>query len=248
MKQSNHNGVAPGMANLMGSLRAIWRPRLTMLACVYTCEAHSHLLERFYRSEVGSFLRENPGTRVLEVHADPGIARSRIEGSRMILRSNESYKDLPAKTQRMIEFSVERFRFDSLLKIDITTVLTQSELGLPEYSDIRAMDMAALAAFLRDTDYGLDYNGFHLYEGAERTGAESWARKKGLTIEYGRFFGDGPMTPFYAGKCYVLSRRFAEFIAREGADTADEHQAYFPGSEDVMIGRMYARYQQPDSQ
>jgi hypothetical protein len=219
-----------------------WRPRCKLLACIYTCDAHNHLLERFYRSEVGSFLRENAATRILEVHADPGIGRPRIAGSRMVLRSNESYKDLPAKTQRMIEFSVKRIRFDSLLKIDITTVMTQSELGLPEYSDIKAMDMAALAEFLRHADYGRDYNGFLLYEGAGREGAESWARKKGLSIDYARFFGDGPMLPFYAGKCYVLSRRFAEFIARSGAETAIEHQRYFPGSEDVMIGRLYDRF------
>ena len=52
------------------------------------------------------------------------------------------------------------------------------------------------------------------------------------------------MPPFYSGKCYVLSRRFAEFIALSGAAVADEHRAYFLGSEDVMIGRMYSRFRE----
>jgi hypothetical protein len=105
------------------------------------------------------------------------------------------------------------------------------------------MDMSAIAEFLRQADYGQDYSGFVLHERAEKEGAENWARKKGIAIDYARFFGDGPMPSFYSGKCYLLSRRFAEFIARFGADLAAEHCRYFPGAEDVMVGRMHERFQ-----
>jgi len=215
----------------------------SLLACIYTCEAHRPLLERFHSSEVGTLLRATPGIRIVEVYADAGVPISRLDGDSIVLRSNESYQELPIKTHRMIEFGVSNFRFDNLLKIDITTVMTQAELGTPEYSERKAMDMAALAGWLRQADYGRDYMGFMLHERAGRDGAENWARKKGLNIDYTRLFGDGPMPSFYSGKCYVVSRRFAKFIARFGAVAAEEHHRFLPGSEDVMVGRMYHRFQ-----
>lgn len=213
-----------------------------LLACIYTCEAHRHLSERFHASEVGTLLRRAPGTRIVEVYADAGAGHSHIEGNSMILRTNESYRELPIKTHRMVDFSVRNFRFDNLLKIDITTVMTQSELGSPEYAERQAIDMPSVAEFLRRADFSLDYMGLQLHERAGREGAENWARKKGLDIDYDLLFGQGPMPPFYSGKCYVISRRFAEFIARFGADTAIEQHQYLPGSEDVMVGRMYERF------
>jgi len=214
----------------------------TLLACIYTCEAHWHLLERFYASEVGALLRENPGTRVLEVYADARAAASNVDGQRMVLRADERYQELSIKTHRMIDFSARSLRFENLLKIDVTTVMT--ELDSPEYAERKPIDMSALAEFLRRADYGRDYNGFLLHEQAGREGAENWARKKGGNIDYVRLFGEGPMPPFYSGKCYVLSRRFAEFIALSGAAVADEHRAHLLGSEDVMIGRMYSRFRE----
>lgn len=226
----------------LDALRARRDPACQLLACIYTCEAHQHLLERFLGSEVGVLLRETPGTRVLEVYSDVNAPRSRLDGRRMVLHGNESYQDLTIKTQRMIEFAVRRFRFESLLKIDVTTALTQSELGSPEYAERKAMDMAAIADFLRRADYHQDYLGFTQHANAGREGVENWARKKGLAIDYPRLFGDGPVPPYYTGKCYVIGRRFAEFIARSGGAMAAEQRQFLPGSEDVMIGRLYERY------
>ncbi len=214
----------------------------SLLVCIYTCEAHRHLLERFYASEVGVLLRDAPGARLLEVYADATAPGSSVDGRRMVLRADERYEALSIKTHRMIEFGVRNFQFENLVKIDVTTVMT--ELDSPEYAERKAMDMSALAQFIRDADYSRDYNGFMLHERAGREGAENWARKKGGAIQYSRLFGEGPMPPFYSGKCYLLSRRFAEYIANSGADVADEHRLFFLGSEDVMIGRMYARFRE----
>jgi hypothetical protein len=51
------------------------------------------------------------------------------------------------------------------------------------------------------------------------------------------------MPPYFTGKVYVLSRRLAEFIARNGAEMAAEQERHFPGSEDVFIGRMHELFQ-----
>ena len=117
-----------------------------------------------------------------------------------------------------------------------------TEMDSPEYADRKPMDMDKLASFLQEADYDRDYLGFMHHAHAGREGAENWARKKGGSIDYARLFGDGPMPPFYSGKCYMISRRFAEYIAREGAEAAQEHAQHFLGSEDVMVGRLHQRF------
>lgn len=211
-----------------------------LLVCVYTCEAHEWLLQRFYESPVGVLLRENPDAVIVEVHADASLAHSRMAGHRMQLKAQECYQELSIKTHRMIELAVREFEFQSLLKIDVTTAMT--EMDSPEYADRKPMDMDALAGFLREADYGRDYLGFMHHVHAGREGAENWARKKGGRIDYERIFGEGPIPPFYSGKCYIISRRFAEYIARQGAEAAQEQAQHFLGSEDVMVGRLYQRF------
>ena len=51
------------------------------------------------------------------------------------------------------------------------------------------------------------------------------------------------MPPFYRGLCYVVSRRFAQYISEFGWEVADEHEKYYLGAEDVMVGRLYGAFQ-----
>ncbi len=213
----------------------------SVLACVYTCEAHRPLLERFHDSEPGRVLRESVDTRVIEVYADPAVEASRLRGDRLDLRTEERYDALSIKTHRMIEFCMDNLEFSTLLKIDVTTVM--SRMDGPQYAGRQAMDQEGLAQFLREVDLGHDYAGFMCHERADRSGAEGWAAKKGGVIDYSRLFGNGPMPRFFSGKCYLLSRRFAAYVARHGAELADEQREYFLGSEDVMIGRLFQRFQ-----
>ena len=213
----------------------------SVLACIYTCEAHRPLLERFYDSAPGRVLRESARTRVIEVYADPTVKVSCLRGDRLDLRAEERYDALSVKTHRMIEFCTENLAFSTLLKIDVTTVM--SRMDGPEYAGRLPIDQEGLAHFLREVDFGHDYAGFMCHESADRSGAEGWAAKKGVVIDYSRLFGDGPMPRFFSGKCYLLSRRFAAYVARHGAEMADEHREYFPGAEDVMIGRLFQRFQ-----
>jgi len=141
----------------------------------------------------------------------------------------------------MIEFCTDNLEFSTLLKIDVTTVM--SRMDGPEYEGRLAMDQESLAQFLREVDLGHDYAGFMCHERADRSGAEGWAAKKGGVIDYSLLFGDGPMPPFFSGKCYLLSRRFAAYVARYGAEMADEQREHFLGSEDVMIGRLFQRFE-----
>lgn len=220
--------------------RGLQKRSAKLLVCVYTCASHEWLLQRFHESPVGVLLRENSDAIIVEVHADATLADSRMQGRRMQLAAQERYEELSIKTYRMIDLAVRDFEFQNLLKIDVTTAMTQ--LDSPEYADRKAMDMEALAGFLRGADYDQDYLGFMHHAHAGREGAENWARKKGGQIDYPRIFGDGPMPPFYSGKCYIISRRFAEYIARHGAEAAQEQAQYFMGSEDVMVGRLYQRF------
>lgn len=211
------------------------------LACIYTCAEHSPWLARFHHSSIGRFLRERPGTRIVDVLAEPSPPRpGRIEGHSLLASAEERYDALSIKTLRMVQTAVAQASFDALLKIDVTTVMTR--MDGPEYAERVPIDLEALEDFLRGVDSEKDYQGLMLHAAAAREGAENWARKKGGAIDYGAVFGDGPMPPFFSGKCYLLSRRFAEFIAREGEPYAEEQRRLFLGSEDVMIGRLHQAF------
>ncbi len=216
------------------------------LACIYTCAAHAPWLERFHASAPGRYLRDRPATRVVEVVADTSaLPPGRLEQGRLVASAEERYEALSVKTHRMIRTAVEQHSFDALLKIDVTTVMTQ--MDGPEYADRAAIDPEALLRFLREANPALDYQGLMLHAAAGRDGAENWARKKGGAIDYPAVFGDGPMPPFYSGKCYLLSRRFAEYVAREGEPVAEQQRRLFLGSEDVMIGRLFQAFAARDA-
>lgn len=211
------------------------------LACVYTCAAHAPWLERFHASPAGRFLRERPDTRVVKVLADPRAPLpGRLESDRLVASAEERYEALSVKTCRMIRTAVEQASFDTLLKIDVTTVMTQ--MDGPEYAGRVPIDPEHLLHFLREADPAVHYQGLLRHAAAGRDGAENWARKKGGSINYEAVFGEGPMPPFYSGKCYLLSRRFAEYIARVGEPVAEEQRRLFLGSEDVMVGRLFQAF------
>jgi len=217
------------------------KPSCELLICIYTCEQHRHLLKEFYSSIIGQYLRDLTGAKILEVYADPEISHSNHRGSELILRTVEEYEALSLKTQLMMEYCVHYFDFNRLLKIDVTTVMKQFDS--PEYEGRKAIDLEKVMFFLQNSPVTKDYNGFLLHAKASRRNAENWAAKKGLAINFQKLFGNGPMPPFFSGKCYLLSRSFVEYICIHGRKMAEEHMEFFPGAEDLMIGRLHKDFQ-----
>jgi glycosyltransferase involved in cell wall biosynthesis len=213
-----------------------------ILACIYTCEQHRAFLDEFYRSVVGRHLLALPDCAILEVYADSNIQRSLHRGNTLVLRATEIYENLPLKTYEMIRYCVQHFQFRRMLKIDVTVVKTRFE-GT-EYDEGRApLDLEALVRFLTQSPADKDYNGLILHARTSREHAMAWAATKRLSIHYERLFGDGPIVPYFSGKCYFLSREFADFISQHDAAIAREHVEYLPGAEDVMIGRLYREFE-----
>ena len=232
-------------AHTIGSrLRAAysrWRhPACEVLVCVYTCEADAELLMQFHESELGQFLSRWPGARLLEVYADASVPRARLVGNRLTIRANEIYGELSIKTHRMIEHCVRHFRFHRLLKIDVANVKTQ--LDDPKFSGRKPVNLPAMIEYLRSSDANKDYDGFLMHARQRREDVERWAARKGATIDLARVFGDLPIPPYFGGLCYFLSRRFANYVAENGASVADCHARYLVGSEDVMIGRLFVDF------
>jgi hypothetical protein len=209
---------------------------LDLLVCVYTCEQDRVFLDEFYRSVVGRYLLQLPNSQIFEVYADPFIGQSFHQINRLVLRAPEKYETLSLKTYEMIRYCVQHFQFRRLLKIDVTTVKKTFD---PQYVGRKPIDLAGLVQFLRQSPYEKDYDGFRLQARQSRENAMNWARKKGRTINYERLFGDGPMPPFFSGKCYFLSRKFAKFISERADGTAQEYAEYLIGAEDVMVGRLF---------
>ena len=212
-----------------------------LLVCIYLCAADRKYLEPFWDSTVGREVAECKNSRVIEVYADETVAASVLSGDTLTVKTAERYDQLSLKTYEMIRYCTATMNFTKLVKIDVTVARTHfHEKG---YEGRAAIDLDDLARFLKTLPRDADYSGYHLHARAGRAGAENWATKKGAVINYQKLFGAGPMAPFYSGKCYALSHRFAEFIAVHGREFAAEHATHFFGAEDVMIGRLFQKFQ-----
>ena len=212
-----------------------------MLVCIYTCEKHRDLLTQFHESILGEYLRGLAGARILEVYANPDIPHSAHENYELVLKTPERYGALSLKTHKMIDYCVRHFDFQHLLKIDVATVRT--DLSEPEFAGRKPVDLDKLVQFLKSASFNTDYDGFTFFENVPRQNSENWAMKKGKSIEWQKVFGDRTqLPPFYRGLCYIMSKRFARYISQNGREMAEEHEKYFLGSEDVMIGRLHGEF------
>ena len=215
-------------------------PAFDVLVCIYTCEQDRLFLDEFYDSVVGRYLLQLPNSPRFEVYANPFIGQSFHHATRLVLRASETYETLSLKTYEMIRYCVQHFQFCRLLKIDVTTVKKTFD---PQYVGRKPIDLARLVQFLRESPHEKDYDGFRLQARHSRQNAMNWARKKGRPINYESLFGDGPMPPFFNGKCYFLSWEFARFISEHGARTAQQWVESLIGAEDVMVGRLFQDFE-----
>ena len=101
---------------------------LKLLVCIYTCRKHADLLEAFYATEFGQYLKGLPSTLILEIYADPEISESMHINEKLILKTDEKYENLSVKTHLMIDYCISNFKFRNLLKVDVSTVLPRSNL------------------------------------------------------------------------------------------------------------------------
>jgi len=178
---------------------------------------------------------------IFEVYASPHIPCSTLHKKEIMLSTHERYGALSLKTHKMMDFCVNHFEFQHLLKIDVTTIMKTFEGA--EYEGRKPIDLGELLSFLKTAPFDNDYDGFILHRSATRNNAENWAAKKGETISFEKVFGDSNMPPFFSGKCYIVSQRFARYVSEYGQEMAEEHEQYFLGAEDLMIGRMYQRFE-----
>lgn len=214
----------------------------SLLICIYTCEKHRGLLGKFHQSIIGQYLEGLAGAKILEVYANPNIHYPTHNKNELLLRTQEKYEALSLKTYKMIDYCVQHFDFQHLLKIDVAVVRTR--FSQPEYEERKPVDLDKLIHFLKQASLDKDYDGFTFYQNVVKKSSENWAAKKGGTINWEKVFGERTqLPPFYRGPCYLVSKRFAKYISQHGRQMAEEHEKYFLGAEDVMIGRLYGEFQ-----
>lgn len=217
--------------------------RNTVVA-IYTCARHEYLHPEFYRSAIGRTLSERFNARFIEVFADPGESASCLADSRLTVATEEAYANLCRKTLGMISVLVEHAGFDFLIKVDVTAAIPAMN-QVPQIRN-RVADPAVLVDFLDRLAVRIDSGQAAQYEGwkairPSRQGIERWADIKGLDIDVPAVFGQGPIPPYYSGKCYVLGWRFAEYVADNGRTLLNTYEQHLP-SEDLLVGHLFQRF------
>jgi hypothetical protein len=235
-----------GPGHGLGAPRTIMSNRKSHpVICIYTCAAHERLHAEFHDSAIGKYLGTFGGARQIYVYADDRLSESRLENGRLTVSTREAYSNLCLKTFKMIQFCAREIPFDFLMKIDVTSGIESMNRN-PNVLNRVANQQALidyLDAFRKDllNNRASDYTGWKLIT-ANRNGVERWAKLKDLEVDYDKLLGESPPPQYFSGKCYSISRGFASYVAETGEQTACEHTACVPGSEDMMIGRLYKRF------
>ena len=243
--------ASKALATLAGLLRGRPRPAATehapappILLCLYTCEADREHHRELEQTELMHRVRADRRIRVLEVYADAALRAARLEGDRLTLPCPETYGGLSLKTWHLMDAATRLSpEFSFLLKLDVTLAgYARKRQRKPADLLARLTPAHALAALEDPAFYAQPYNGL-VSQQASREGFEAWTRTKGLACDFARVFPDGgPTPPYFLGKFYALRRDLCDYIAREGRAMALEHRDWLGGSEDIMIGRLHARW------
>ena len=218
------------------------RQRLETLICLYGCDRDEELLKLFDESKLGSIIRHQQNARLIEVWA--GSEKEELTGRRLTLSTPECYEKLSLKTHRMMRACCKRFKFQQLIKLDLSCM--RKTLEGPQYEGRKPIDQDKLTLYIQSRmDKPLTdkhYDGMMQHIKPSREGIEGWATKKNAIININKVFPENTEVPsFFSGKCYTVSRKLALEIARHGSLIAEEHAKYLHGAEDLMVARMAER-------
>ena len=216
-----------------------------LLICIYTCDVHECFHEEFWKSRIGKYLNSFDNARQIHVFADPTLSESGLENGRLTVDTNEAYSNLCLKTYKMIQHCSNELPFDFLLKMDVTSGIQSMNLN-PAIAN-RVADEQVMLNHLENLKNSLGNEEITHYTGwkqinANQAGVERWAGLKSLEIDYKKLLGGAEFQLYYSGKCYTISQQFAKFICEHGEALAHAHTRYLPGSEDMMVGRLYEHF------
>lgn len=213
---------------------------MNFLLCLYTCEQDRHFLDALWRTPMMQDLQMDPRFKIQEVYADERRTGTTLENDKLTVSCREAYTSLSVKTYLMIQ-SVLNLQFDFLLKLDVSIINYDKKRHLKSNQTLTRLTPQAVQLSLTDPMFfDRQYNGL-VNQSANQKGFESWAGIKNIQIDYAKVFPEGGRTPdYFLGKFYSLSHEFCQFIADHGWSMALQHQRHLGGSEDVLIGRLYA--------
>lgn len=216
---------------------------MKVLACIYTCAADAPARAALEATSLLKYLREDARFTVVDVTADPALPEPKVTSENIIVPCPESYTSLSLKTWHMID-AARTLDFDFLLKVDATLARYTERPHAKSAEVLAALTPdAALLAIESPEFFSRAYAGL-VRQCASREGFGTWLQMKGLNGNYAQVFGTRAQTPpYYLGKGYALRRDFCEFIADHGKSMALEHARWLGGSEDMMVGRLYAVWQ-----
>ena len=217
----------------------------TLLICIYTCDDHARFHDEFQGSQIGKYLSSFDNARQVFVFADPTLSKPHLDNNCLTINTNEAYSNLCLKTYKMIQYCSNKLSFDFLIKMDVTSGIKSMNTN-PKITN-RVADERVMINHLEilkkslGKEINVDYTGWKQIN-ANQAGVERWAELKGLDIDYKKLLGDSKVQSYFSGKCYTISQNLAEFIGEQGEDLAHEHTRYLPGSEDMMVGRLYEHF------
>ena len=177
-----------------------------LLILVLSCQAHRSTRQAAVRETWGR--RPAPGQRILFVEG--GHEEDRLDADRLLLAAPDSYADLAEKSYRMLQYCLQHFDFQAIVKCDDDTYLDCGRMAgaagaFRDYAGNPPPDQPQFAPYAQGGCY--------------------WLSRRAVAVAAERPFADHEAAPWFKGNNRM--RKLGEKHYREAV-----------GIEDVMIGSL----------
>ena len=205
-----------------------------ILVCIYTCEQDSENLFLLKNTDWYKSYSSMSNFKFISVYASEDIESDYLlSGSKLTVKTKESYDNLSVKTIQMIKSCKELFNFDFLIKIDSSIISKASS----EIHDVFSFNNF-LSKF-NDDFLEQDYNGYVPIIGNTIESFKGWARSKNLTVMPELIFGslgyENWPSKYWGGKCYILSNNSVDKLIKN-EDLFHVFKDHMGACEDFCVG------------
>ena len=215
-----------------------------ILIAINSCEKDSQHLDRLKSTEFYAMLQSNPDIGIFEYYR--GSDEVKFQNQQLHLTGEERYDKLHVKTYDMIKWATSNLSFNRLVKLDCN-FMSYTHVGERTRKKICGLDRVNRAIFKQKFAPYLGSNGREFLLRDFR----AWSNQKGIVTQLDEpsWMVDGIW--YYCGKCYRVNYDFAKFISTSDVckQIVEQHDiknilgTHPFAIEDVMVGRMFERYQ-----
>ena len=215
-----------------------------ILVAINSCDRDLSQLNELKKSEFYQTMVNDDRIQIIEYFR--GGSEVSFDKGKLTLTGPEHYDFLYKKTYDMINWIVKNRTFNKLVKLDCN-FMSYDRVKERTKQKICGLDRVEKTIYKKR---GMEYTGSNGRPFLLRD-FRAWLKERNLqtNLEFPQWIADAENMKYFCGKCYRISYDFAKYITTSAVldiindhSVVDEKKQLPFAIEDVMIGRMFERY------